>query len=165
MSTPTAAAEQPLPTEQVEEARPAESADKKVWIHWKPQDQIFELARRIRPVDQFPQGKFYIKTKVQPDFILKQSYTWAPELDGPAEDIEPIIDITTYHTFGYHGFFKPSIGEVLTQIPDDFLGEVHAFEIVDWPQTVDDLNAQSEATNSGHHMATTRLYKKKAQVT
>jgi hypothetical protein len=56
--------------------------------------------------------------------------------------------------------FKPSIAEVLAQIPEEHLEQVLAFEIVDSPNNVDDLNAEREALNAGYHIATTRLYKR-----
>jgi hypothetical protein len=81
----------------------------------------------------------------------------------PAEEVKglkPIRDIRTHHTYGYYGFFKPAIAEVLAQIPEDILEQVVAFEIIKWPQDADDLNKELEALNAGYHVAITRLYSK-----
>jgi hypothetical protein len=69
-----------------------------------------------------------------------------------------LCDITTHHPYGYYGSFKPSIAQVLQQIPREHLDKVVAFEIVKFPKTVDDLDPESEILNSGYHVATTRLY-------
>lgn len=34
------------------------------------------------------------------------------------------------HGYGYYGLFKPSVGEVIRQIPKDLLEKVVAFEII-----------------------------------
>ena len=66
------------------------------------------------PVVQFARkGKRYIK----PVDLFGIAYTWDPKPAGKAKDVKPLCDITTYHTYGYYGFFKPSIAEVLAQIP------------------------------------------------
>lgn len=65
--------------------------------------------------------------------------------------------INTYHTYGHPAMFKPSIAEVLAQIPDDLLGSVSAFE-VSGPGHVDDINREREARDAGFHVAETILY-------
>jgi hypothetical protein len=60
-------------------------------------------------------GKFYTIKTVDP---RNMSFIWDPEFTGEVS-IEVMAERITYHTCGYHGFFKPSIAEVLAQIPDD----------------------------------------------
>ena len=130
--------------------------EKKVWIPEVSEDRIRELAERIKPVVQFARkGKCYIK----PVDLFNVAYTWSPESAEVVTGLKPLCDITTYHTFDYYGFFKPSIAEVLAQIPAEHLDKVIAFEIVGRPfSDVDDLNKEQEALNAGYHVATTRLY-------
>ena len=127
--------------------------EKKVWIPNVPRDQIIQLAKRIKPVYDFGQ-KYYIR----PVDLFEIAYTWEPKSAKQATGLKTLCDIRTYHGFGYHGFFKPSIAEVLAQIPAEHLDKVVAFEIVDRPKDVDDLNQEQEALNAGYHVATTRLY-------
>lgn len=127
------------------------------------------MLKRIRPVARFrenPQGEecphcgyreyeleqddrgdlYYIK-KVNPRNV---AYTWDPQ---PAEKAKGLVkhkDITTHHTYGYYGFFKPSIAEVLAQIPEADLETVCAFEYV---------YGTAEITGE-YHSATTRLYRR-----
>ncbi len=128
------------------------------WIPKVPKERIKELAKRIRPVVWFPViGLCYIK-RVDPFNI---AFTWDPRPRWKVFGLKAICDITTYHTYGYYGFFKPSIAEVLAQIPAELLDKVVAFETVERPETVDDLNREREALNAGYHVATTRLYVRK----
>lgn len=125
------------------------------WIPEVSKERIRELAERIKPVVQFVRnGRCYIK----PVDLFGIAYTWNPKSAGKATGLKPLCDITTYHTYGYYGMFKPSIAEVLAQIPAEHLDKVVAFEIVDSPKDADDLNRQSKAINAGYHVATTRLY-------
>lgn len=129
--------------------------EKRVWIPEVVKERIQELAERIKPIVQFPrEGKCYIK----PVDLFGIAYTWDPKSADKATGLKPLCDITTYHTYSYHGFFKPSIAEVLAQIPAEHLDKVVAFEIVENPETADDLNREREALNAGYHVATTRLY-------
>ena len=92
--------------------------------------------------------------------IINTSYTWDKTPLGATEGLEPIMEIHTYHGFGYHGCFKPSVAEVLACIPGNLVEQVVAFEIIGGPETATDLNKQMEYVNAGFHQALTRLYKK-----
>ena len=127
----------------------------RVWIPKVPATRIAELADRIKPVIQFKRhGICYI----EPVDLFNVAYTWDPKPAEEAKGLKVLCDITTYHGYGYYGCFKPSIAEVLAQIPAEHLDKVIAFEIVKSPQTADDLNREPEALNAGYHVATTRLY-------
>ena len=56
------------------------------------------------------------------------AFTWDPK---PTERTPPMIEldkIYTDHSYGYVGFFKPSIAEVLAQIPEQYINQAAAFE-------------------------------------
>lgn len=99
---------------------------------------------------------YYIK-----DVDLKTiAYIWDPFPTKKASNLENLTDITTYHHFNYCWLFKPSVAEVLAQIPEEYLAETVAFEIIESPETADDFKKHLEAFNAGYHTAVTRLYKK-----
>lgn len=114
---------------------------------------IEALAERIKPVVD---GRW-----IEPPRIFNTAYTWSPKPLKKAKGLKPLAKITTYHKYGFHGFFKPSIGEVICCIPEEHLEQCVAFEIIRWPSTADDLNAEHEALNAGYHVATVQLYKAK----
>jgi hypothetical protein len=140
-------------------------------------ERIEELARKIRPVVHFvPKGEGEEGVRrgefgsengelryIEPVDLFGVAYTWDAKPAEPATGLAPVRDITTFHTWGYYGLFKPSIAEVLAQIPDDLIDRVVAFEIVGAPGTRDDLFGTEEAariTNDGYHAATTRLFER-----
>lgn len=117
-------------------------------------ERLAELLARIRPVVRQDGEPWYIKP-VDPRNI---AYTWDPTPTKKATDLVPLKTVRTLHTYGYHGMFKPSIAECLAQMPDDVAETAVAFEIVDSPQTADDLNREREALNEGFHVAQTTFY-------
>jgi hypothetical protein len=128
----------------------------KVWIPEVSRNDIERLAKIIRPIIRNHQdGQAYYIKSVD---LFETAYTWDPKITKIAIGIKPIVDITTYHTYGYYGFFKPSVAEVLAQIPAEHLNKVVAFEIIGSPETAEDMNEEHAALNAGYHVATTRLY-------
>lgn len=90
--------------------------------------------------------------------VFSSSFVWdAKPTDAPSADTRILNKVFTLHTFGYHGFFKPSIAEVIRQIPQDLLPVVSYF-LVEGPDDVHDLNLQPDAFNAGFHRAKTTLY-------
>src|SRR5215470_10147015 len=79
-----------------------------------PGKRIRELAERIKPIVEFAEeGRCYVK----PVHIFGESFTWQREPAGKATGLKPLCDITTYHPYGYIGYFKPSVAQVIVQIP------------------------------------------------
>jgi hypothetical protein len=87
-------------------------------------ERLAELLGRIRPVYRFDGELWHIKP-VDPCRI---AFLWDPKEDGRAKGLKPLRSIETCHDYGHPSLFKPSIAEVLAQIPEDILGEVVAFE-------------------------------------
>ena len=100
-------------------------------------------------------GRLYYIAPVDP---VRIAYTWAPKFQDEAFGLTPVRVIRTLHSWSYYGCFKPSISEVLSQIPDDLEDKINAFEITRSPETAADLNRESEALNAGYHVAETTLY-------
>ena len=117
-------------------------------------ERLEELVKRIKPVVKH-RGKVlcYIKA-CDPRTI---AFSWSPKFLSPAQGLKLITSIQTLHTFAYYGFFKPTIAEVLAQIPVELIDTVTAFEVVG-PQTAADLNREQKALHAGFHVATTNLY-------
>lgn len=137
------------------------AGETKVWIPDVPKHRIREMAKRIKPVVTFNGPKKSGPHFIKPVDLFEIAYTWDPKPAGKAVGLEPLCDITTYHSWAYAGFFKPTIAEVLAQIPAEHINKAVAFEIVDRPRTCADMNKEHEALNTSYHVATTRLYTRK----
>lgn len=120
-----------------------------------PDEQLQELVDRIRPVVRRDGQLFYI----EPPDPRRVSFLWDPVLTGEATDLVEIGVVPTLHTWGYYGFFKPSVAEVIRMIPHHLIGAAVAFEI-DGPDDADDLNGTWAVVEGGCHLARTTLYRK-----
>lgn len=120
--------------------------------------RIAEWATRIRPVVMAGRLSF-----IKPPDPFNVAYTWDPKPTKEATGLKAVADIRTYHVYGYYGLFKPSVAEVIAQIPGDLLPSVVAFEIIQHPETASDLNKETQALNDGFHVAKTRLYARDAR--
>lgn len=123
-------------------------------------ERIDELLHRTWPVVRFSgkhqdrSGKLFYIHSVDPRGV---AFTWDPCPTDPAKGLVEIARIRTLHTYGYYGMFKPSVAEVLAQIPEHLVDQVVAFE-THGPETAGDLNREIDALNAGFHVADTILY-------
>ena len=102
---------------------------------------------------------YYIK---KPETLCSTSFLWSPKTTVPAGNLEEVCTINTLHTYGYYGLFKPTVEEVLSQIPHCVVDEVIAFE-VDGPKDANDLNKHKVELNEGFHVARTTFYKQREE--
>jgi hypothetical protein len=116
-----------------------------------------ELEFRCANIKAIIKGKI-----VDTDDYINSSYIWDPKFkkDEKLPKLEVLQDIHTFHSYGFYGLFKPSIGEVVAQIPDELFHDVYGFEIIGQPESSEDLNKYIHYVNAGYHVAVTRLYKK-----
>ena len=135
--------------------------------------QLHKLSERIRPVKYFRSfsqktGLHFIEMKPPraPDKHLIVPFLEDALPAAKADGLRVLADITTYHIFarGHHAYFKPTISEVLRQIPEEYLDKVVAFEIVERAEENGHMNEgwkviqDSDGESGGLHSVTTRLY-------
>lgn len=135
-------------------------------ITWITKEEIIERYSHIKPVIRKDDGLCWLR-KFSDKELFDISYIWDDNSEKLVEKDEiipiPSKDFRCLHKYGYHGLFKPSIAEVLTQISPEILDSVVAFEIIDSPETADDFYKDEFTTTafeSGYHVSTVRLYKK-----
>lgn len=119
--------------------------------------RLKQLAKKIRPVVKNSKGVLHF---IKPVDLKTVAFTWSPNFDEEARSLAPLKTIRTFHGYGYYGMFKPSIAEVLAQIPADLEDQVVAFE-THGPETADDFYKDEEtkkAFDEGFHTADTTLY-------
>lgn len=126
-----------------------------------------ELMRRylkIKPVAEVDGVKYWLRdytlSELRNISYIRHSRTDKCDPVGEALSNCLFYDFECLHTFGYPGFFKPSIAEVLAQIPEEAFEQytIDAFEIVSSPATTGDLNKHRDALNQGFHVSVVRLY-------
>lgn len=108
-------------------------------------ERLAELQKKMRPVIRKDDVLFYIE-EVDP---RKIAFTWEPVPTKEATGLVALTTLETIHSYGAPVFFKPSIAEVLAQVPEEFVDQAVAFE----------TNHVYFTEGSGFHTATTTLYR------
>lgn len=137
---------------------------KKTKLNLLDDKKLTELNERIIPIIGGEDGKNYTcKEKFSLKNIKKTSYTWQSEVFVEKVDmskLRPIAQVEMLHTYSYHGFFKPSIAEVLSQIPEEYIDKTVAFKIIDRPMSSADFGKHQKAFDDGFHTSIVELYAK-----
>lgn len=89
-------------------------------------ERVAELQRGIRPLVRRENRLHEIDV---PD-AWKVAFTWSPVLRGIVDEssLEVLEEVHTYHAAGHIALVKPSIAEVLAQMPERLVGKAIAFE-------------------------------------
>lgn len=132
-------------------------------------EEMMKRYEQIKPVITVNGKLHYFR-----EFTLKElsgiSYLWNSDEDVREEVGEDELevlegkDFVCLHGYGYYGLFKPSVGEVLSQIKEYDIPLVKAFEIIESPETASDFHKDSFtsiAFDNGYHVSTVRLYRAK----
>ena len=124
-------------------------------------EEIAKWYSTIKPIVR-KNGKSNYLRELSLNELTKTSYTWLTNPKDYAEVVDysklsVITDVKMLHTYGYYGFFKPSVGEVIQQIPKRFLKDVVAFEILDGAIAMNSI--YREELNAGYHVSVVRLYR------
>lgn len=133
-------------------------------------EEMMKRYKQIKPVVNVD-GKLHYFREYTLEELSNRSYLFNRDEDVREEvdeDELKIIENAEFiclHSYGYYGFFKPSISEVLAQIDDTILPWVKAFEIIESPQAKNDFFKNSFTSivfDKGYHVSTVRLYRAKA---
>lgn len=122
--------------------------------------------KRIKPIVDID-GKKYFLREFKENELTDIAYLWHADEDKREEvnmnEYVALIehDFECIHDYGSPNLFKPSIAEVLAQIPGKLSQLVCAFEIIEYPQTAYDFNKNKNAFDNGFHTSKVRLYCKK----
>ena len=125
-----------------------------------------DIAKRyanIKPIVKNEGTPTYLR-ELSEDELTHKAYTW---LNEPSDYAEPVdyselsllADVKMLHVWAYYGFFKPDVGEVIRQIPAEYLEKVVAFEMIDGAIGYNSIF--NKELNAGFHVSIVRLYQAK----
>lgn len=109
-------------------------------------EELEQLLKQIKPLVRDEQGHLRAIADVPP---RTTSYIWDPELLEAVDPGPVLAEFDTYHSFAAPVLFKPTLAEVLAQIPADLQPYAKAFEL--------DQDS-AEVWDESHHVASVTLY-------
>ena len=133
---------------------------KKLTIPEIDDERLRELYRFLRPIVTIDEIKYLLKEYTL-EQLRNQSFIWNRNEDKrevvDQNKLETVEDFICLNKWGHYSMFKPTIAEVLSQVPVRTIREADAFEIIGEPETSKDL--YKEAMEQGFHLSKVRSYK------
>ena len=126
-------------------------------------EELLRRYQKIKPIVEVGGVKYFLREFSKKE-LKNQSYINEVEKDIVKKVnmrlFVPCIgqDFECIHKYGHPMFFKPSIAEVLAQIPDGQVDFVDAFEIIEFPQVDNELIRNKIVFDNGYHISMVRLY-------
>ena len=124
--------------------------------------RLKELYQLLKPIVTIDEMKYLLREFTLQE-LRNQSYIWNRHEDKrdivDSSRLETVDDFLFLHTFGYYGLFKPSIAEVLSQAPESVIEQANTFEIIESPETREDVFKYKEVIDNGFHLSKVRAYK------
>lgn len=135
---------------------------KKLEIPEIDDNRLKELYQLLKPIVTIDEMKYLLREFTLQE-LRNQSYIWNRHEDkrdivDPSR-LETVDDFLCLHTWGYYGLFKPSIAEVLSQAPESVIEQANTFEIIESPETREDVFKYKEIIDNGFHLSKVRAYK------
>ena len=125
-------------------------------------NRLKELYQLLKPIVTIDEMKYLLREFTLQE-LRNQSYIWNRHEDKrdivDSSRLETVDDFLCLHTFGYYGLFKPSIAEVLSQAPESVIEQANTFEIIESPETREDVFKYKEVIDNGFHLSKVRAYK------
>lgn len=127
-------------------------------------EDIVNWYQKIKPI-VCHNGDLRYMRELSPDELIHKSYTWLnkPEDYGDKVDLSTLsilTDVKMLHKYSYYSYFKPSVGEIIRQIPEELRTLTDAFEIIYSPSGQPDFNIFKDEFDQNYHVSIVRLYQK-----
>lgn len=128
-----------------------------------PKMSNVEIAHWYNTIKPIVKHYRYLR-KLSTEELTNTAYTWLNEPIDYSDEVDytklsVLEDRKMLHGYGYYGYFKPSVGEVIRQIPKNYLEKVVAFEII--CGAIGMNSTFNDELNAGFHVSIVRLYQKK----
>lgn len=126
-------------------------------------EELLRRYQKIKPIVEVECVKYFLR-EFSKEELKNQSYINEAEKDIVKKVNMRLFvpctgqDFECIHKYGHPMFFKPSIAEVLAQIPDGQVDFVDAFEIIEFPQVDNELIRNKIVFDNGYHISMVRLY-------
>lgn len=136
------------------------ATQEKVYIPDVPRERLIKLFKTIKPTKEYSGDGLHYITGVD---IFNNEFLWYPVKGDKAFKLKDLGTIKTYHRIPDQGHFefKPSIAEVLSQIPEEVESIVTAFRVIPDSYKKMPVLLELEALKNGYHIAETVLYARK----
>ena len=125
-------------------------------------EEIVERYKKIKPVIQVGKVKYFLREFAEEELFNKMFICDFEKRKAGKVKAEEFIpckeEFECIHKYVSPMVFKPSIAEVLAQIPESQVNFVDAFEIIDYPAYGEEFVQNKVVFDNGYHISLVRLY-------
>ena len=128
-----------------------------------PEMDILEIARWHKTIKTIVNKKNYLRnlnnTELTNNVFIRLNHI--EDLNGKVDysELAFLSDVRMLHSWSNPMFFKPTVAEVIKQIPKDLLCKTVAFELLAGGVSI--KNVYKPELDAGYHVSIVRLYQKK----
>jgi len=122
--------------------------------------EVVKSYKTIRPITSFGSRPFFLQ-ELSAEDLTEFSFIHLEDSNRQEVDrntISMVKEMNMLHKYTYHGFFQPTVSEVISQIPKELLKKVVAFEIIKQPGKDYDFKFYPKEFEAGFHVSMVRLY-------
>lgn len=125
-------------------------------------EELLARYKRIKPIVEI-EGENYFLREFTESELTDISYIWNKN-ENKREPVNMDLfvprgkNFECIHAYGHPALFKPSIAEVLAQIPERDVPYVDAFKIIESPKTSSDFAKNQIVFDNGFHISKVQLY-------
>ena len=127
-------------------------------------EKLLWLYHSIRPIVFKEEAKYFLKELTLYELrnlsFLNDEFI-NPNMKFNSNNFEVVEDFPCLHLFNDYKVFRPSVLEVLVQLPNDSIKYSSVFEIIEKPKTSDDVFLYPELEAKHLHLSKVRTYKYK----
>jgi len=136
--------------------------ERKIEIPKMAQIEIAKWYENIKPIVQKAGETVYLRQLNERELTGTVYTRLTKELDyGDKVDfykLSVLANVKMLHVCNSDTTFEPTVGEVISQIPEELLEKTVAFQIIYSPSTRADLNLFKEELDAGFHVSVVQLY-------
>lgn len=147
--------------------------NKKIEIPEISDQRLNALYSSLKPIVTI-QEKKYVLEKLSLYELRYLKFTWYPKGEGSqlvyvdSNCLETVDDFICFAPWSvYHNiceqskpcWFNISVAQVLSQVPENILGKANAFEIIEYPEEIEDFVKYDNVAYKGYQLSKVRAYK------
>jgi hypothetical protein len=129
-------------------------------------ERLLELYKHIKPIRKNIMGQLCWLREFDLKELREKGFLWDNDDIRTAVvdcgiDLRPVTTFRCLHKYDSPAVFRPKVAEVLAQIDALNLDEIIAFEVIDEPKVVYEINgdyAIKQAFREGYHTSVVQLY-------
>lgn len=137
----------------------------RIIIPRKNSNEVQKLAQSIHPIVRKDGQPYFLRELTEKEIFkdsflslnIEENYLREANL----ADLCVLKELRMLHEYSHFNTFKPTVSEIIRQIPKDLQSSTIAFEMIWQPTSIADFHLYREELDLGYHVSFIRLFQKR----